>query len=449
MPPGRTLRGIAMAVSAVMVTSVTACGGGGDGFSGQTVTFWHSMAGKNGEAVAKLVADYNSKNSGKIRVQAIYQGKYNDALTKLRASIQSRQTPNLVQVFEIGTRLMVDTKAIVPFADLAQAGGFSTGDLEPGIARYYTVGGKLQSLPFNASAPLLFYNKDAFKEAGLDPNKPPTTLGEMAKAAKKLTVKSGTSVSRYGFVASIDGWLVEQLLANAGVEYCGPGNGRADAATAVNWNTPTLKSIVDFWSTSVKDGVALNVGRNNTDASAAFQAGRAAMLPFTSANLRDIISGAKFEVGVANYVRPDDAEPGKGGVFNGGGSIWTLADHSKEQQAAAFDFLKYLASPEAQATWSTSTGYIAVNAKAQDTETYKKVLTTYPDFAKPAEELRAAADAPAAQGCLMGAMPQARDKMNDIVESVILGRATPEAAIANAEAAIKPAIESYNKSVGK
>src|SRR5690606_4008203 len=114
-----------------------------------------------------------------------------------------------------------------------------------------------------------------------------------------------------------------------------------------------------------------------------------------------------------------------------------------------FEFLKFLASPQAQATWSTSTGYIAVNRKASDVPEYKKVLDTYPDFAKPGAELASAPDSVAGRGCLMGSMPQARDKMNDIVESVILGRATPDQAIATAEQAMAPIIASYNKSVGQ
>ncbi|MEV0732680.1 ABC transporter substrate-binding protein [Polymorphospora sp. NPDC050346] len=441
----RIARGVAAIACAALIA---ACGGGsGDSDGVQTISFWHSMGGKNGEAVQALVDRYNEQNAGKVRVEAIYQGKYNDSLTKLRASIQSRQTPNLVQVFEIGTRLMYDTKATVPFADLAADGGIDVDQIEPGIARYYTVDGKLQSLPFNASAPMLFYNKTAFAEVGLDPEKPPTTLAELADAARKLTVRSGGNVTRYGFVASIDGWLVEQLLANAGVEYCDKGNGREGLPTAVNWDNPTLRNIVQTWAGLINSGDGLNVGRNNTDASAAFQAGRAAILPFTSANLRDIISGSDFEVGVANYIR---AEAGQtGGVFNGGGSVWTMAGHPKAKQEAAVDFLKYLASAETQAQWAAQTGYIAINRTAEETAAFKEILTTYPDFAKPAAQVRQAPDTPASHGCLMGVMPQARDKMNDVVEAVILGRSTPDQAIAESQRALTPVIESYNKSVGQ
>jgi sn-glycerol 3-phosphate transport system substrate-binding protein len=271
-------------------------------------------------------------------------------------------------------------------------------------------------------------------------------MGEFATAAKKLMTASGGKTTRYGAVASIDGWLVEQMLAAGGVQYCDQDNGRAGRATAVTWDNPELRSVVTTWAGLVKDGSLLNVGRNNPDASAAFQAGRAAMLPFTSANLRDIIKGSKFEVGVANYIRPEGTTAS--GVFNGGAAVWTMAGHPKAQQAAAAEFLKYLASPDAQGYWAAQTGYIPVVKAAADSPAFKEVLTTYPDFAKPGAELREAASTPSSSGCLMGVMPQARDKMNDIVESVILGKATADQAIVAAQTAMTEIIATYNKSVG-
>lgn len=442
-------RALAALVAAATIAGLSACsssGGGGGSDGEQTVTFWYSMAGNNGDTLKHLVDEFNAAHQGKIKVNGVFSGKYNDTLTKVKASVRSKKTPNVVQIFEIGTQLMVDTKAVVPFADLAASGGFDVNSIEPGVAKYYTVNGKLQSLPFNASAPMLYYNKTAFAKAGLDPNKPPTTYGEFAAAAKKLTVRSGGKVTQYGAVSSIDGWLLEQMLAAGGIQYCDHDNGRSGRATAVTWDNPQLREVISTWAGLVKSGDLLNVGRNNTDASSAFQAGRAAMLPFTSANLRDIIKGSKFEVGVANYVRPDGTEPG--GVFNGGASIWTMKGHPAKQQQAAFEFVKYLGSAQAQGYWAAHTGYIPVVKSAQDTTEFKDVLKTYPDFAKPAAELAEAATNPASSGCLLGVMPQARDKMNDIIEAAILGKSSAGDAIADQQDAMSPVIETYNKSVG-
>src|SRR5690606_16725612 len=136
-----------------------------------------------------------------------------------------KSTPELVQIYDIGTRFMVDSKQIVPMYKFIELDKFSTDDIEPNIANYYQLDGKLWSMPFNSSTPLLYINADAFRKAGLDPNKPPRTLDEITEYAKKLTIKGPDGkVVQYGFNAAIYGWLLEQLLATAGVEYCDKGN---------------------------------------------------------------------------------------------------------------------------------------------------------------------------------------------------------------------------------
>ncbi len=413
----------------------------------QTITLWHSMGGRLGVALTALVDRFNAEQKGKIKVEAIFQGPYNDALSKLKASIQTKQLPDIVQVNEIGSHLVYDLKITVPYADLAKKYGHGTNDLLKGIADYYTIDNKLLSMPFNASAPMLYYNRTAFKEAGLDPDRPPTTLQEVRAAAEKLVVKSGNRTTRYGYVSAVDGWLLEQFYGRANLEYCNNGNGRNGLATAVQWDQPAIRSIVRWWGQIMRDGVGLNAGRSNDDAVAAFTSGRAAMLIFTSAQLRDIQKSSKFDVGVANYPSP---EPGMNGqVLNGGASIWVIAGLPPAKEKAATEFLAFLGSPQGQATWSTSTGYIPVNAKAVDLPEFKEAVKASPDFAKPAIQLSKVASTPASRGCFMGVMPQARNKINDIVESVILGNAEADAALVEGQKAFAPVIEAYNKSIGK
>ena len=392
----------------------------------QSITLWHSMGGRNGVALNALVERFNAQQKGKAKVEAIFQGPYNDTLSKLKASIQSKQLPEIVQVNEIGSHLVYDLKITVPYADLAKKYGYATDDLLKGISAYYTIDGKLVSMPFNASAPMLYYNKTAFKEAGLDPDRPPTTLAEVRAAAEKLVVKSGNRTTRYGYTSAVDGWLLEQLVARAGLEYCNNSNGRNGLATAVQWDQPAIRGIVRWWGAMMRDGVGLNAGRNNDDAIAAFTSGRAAMLMFTSANMRDMIKSSKFEVGVANYPAPEAGMNGQ--VLNGGASIWVVAGLTPAKERAATDFLAFLGSPEAQATWSTATGYIPVNAKAVDLPEFKEAVKANPEFAKPAAQLSNVASTPASRGCFMGVMPQARNKINDIIEAVILGNAQADAA---------------------
>jgi sn-glycerol 3-phosphate transport system substrate-binding protein len=413
----------------------------------EAVTLWHSMGGRNGEALNALVEEFNAANAGKIKVTAVFQGPYADALAKVKSAIQSRQLPELVQVNEIGSRLIYDLKITVPFGDIAKSAGLDTNDLLKGIAAYYTVDGKLLALPFNASAPMLYYNKTAFKEAGLDPEKPPRTLQELRAAAEKLVVKQGDRTTRYGFVAVIDGWLMEQFYGRANLDFCNQGNGRNGLATAVNWNVPAVREIVDWWGSIMRDGVGLSAGRQNNDGIAAFTSGRAAMLIFTSANMRDMMRESKFDVGVAPYPSPKAGMDGQ--VLNGGAAIWVIKGQSAAKQNAAARFLAFLGSPGAQATWATRTGYIPVNARAVELPAFKEAVAKNPEFALPGRALSGVASTPASRGCFMGVMPQARQKMNDIIEAVILGRDTAPHALAEGQTAMEGAIKAYNRAIGR
>lgn len=413
----------------------------------QTVTLWHSMGAKNGEALNALVERFNTQNAGKIKVVATFQGMYNDTLSKLKASIQSKQLPDLVQVNEIGSRLVYDLKITVPYGDVAKKYGIGTDDLLKGIASYYTIDGKLMAMPFNASAPMLYYNKTAFKEAGLDPDKPPTTLQEVRAAADKLVVRADGRVTRYGFTSAVDGWLIEQLMARANLDYCNQGNGRNGLATAVNWDQPVVRSIFQWYGDIMRDGVGVNAGRQNNDAIAAFTSGRAAMMIYTSANMRNIKTESKFDVGVANYPAPQAGMNGQ--VFNGGAAIWVVAGKPSASERAATSFAAFLGSPEAQSYWAARTGYIAVNTKALDLPDYKDAVKETPDFAKPGAQLEKVGSTVASRGCFMGVMPQARVKMNDIMDAVLLGTAKPEAALAEGQKAFAPVIANYNRAIGK
>ena len=144
------------------------------------VAFWHSMAGDiGGKSIPKLAEDFNASQDTCF-VEPTYQGSYDDSLNKLRAGLQSNDIPAVVQLFDIATRLMVDLKVATPVQDFMDAEGFDTSDFEPNVLAYYTVDGKQYSMPFNTSTPLLYYNKDMFAAAGLDPEVAPRTFAEVA-----------------------------------------------------------------------------------------------------------------------------------------------------------------------------------------------------------------------------------------------------------------------------
>src|SRR5690625_2376386 len=180
---------------------------GGDSEGKIEISFWHAMSGSNGDELESIVDKFNDQ-SDSVHVEAIYQGSYDDSLTKLRAIGGSDEAPAIVQVFEIGTKYMSESGFITPMQELIDKDNFDVSVLEPNILSYYELDGQLYSMPFNTSNAVMFYNKDMFEEAGLDPENPPNSFSEMKDAAEQLSDGNNT----YGFTMATIGWFVEQLL---------------------------------------------------------------------------------------------------------------------------------------------------------------------------------------------------------------------------------------------
>ncbi|MER5640710.1 ABC transporter substrate-binding protein [Kitasatospora sp. NPDC002227] len=463
-----TSRGWALRLAATVATAglaLTACSSSGSSDGGDTsaapaasaldqakgvttVTFWHSMTGQNATVLNSLVSSFNTAHQGKIEVKALFQGTYDDVVTKYKASVQQKATPSLVQVYDVGTRFMIDSKQTVPAQAFVDRDKYSLDDLEPNIRNYYTVGGKLASMPFNSSMPLLYLNADAFKAAGLDPAQPPKTLGEIADLAKKLTVKDASGqTTRYGFGAAIYGWFVEQLIAEAGQPYCDQGNGRDGKAAKVLFDSAQGAQVLQTWADLVKGGYAVNTGRTTADAQAAFKAGRVAMHLESTGVLRGYTEAAKFTVATAPF--PQLAAGDTGGPVIGGASLWIDGPgHSDAEKRASWEFAKYLDAPEQQAVWHTGTGYFPVNRKALDDPKDQAWVSKYPQFRTAIDELHSTKPTAATAGCLLGVMPQARKGVETALEQVISGAKPAQQALTDAAKALQPAIDGYNSSVG-
>lgn len=459
----------ALLVAGLSLTAITACSsdgsdsGSGSGSSADAapgaqaldsatgvtkVEFWHSMTGKNAEVLNALVSQFNAAHQGKIEVKAEFQGKYDELVTKYKAAVQQKGTPSIAQVYDIGTRFMIDSKQTVPAQAFADKDGYALDDLDPNIRNYYSAGGKLVSMPFNSSMPLLYLNGDAFKEAGVDPAQAPKDLNGLGELAKKLTKKDADGKTvRYGFGAAIYGWFVEQLLAESGSMYCDNDNGRTGKAAKVSFDSDKGAEIVQWWADLVKGGYASNTGRNTDDAQAAFKAGTVAMHLESTGVLRGYKEAAKFEVGTAAF--PKTAAGDQGGPVIGGASLWISGPgHSDAEKRAAWELEKFLTAPEQQAVWYTGTGYFPVNKKSLDDPKDKEWVAKYPQFQTAIDQLKATKPTPATAGCLLGVMPQARKGVETAIEQTISGSKSAKQALADAAKEIQPAIESYNSSVG-
>lgn len=413
-------------------------GGSAVSADGQTITFWHSMGGVNGEALEYLVNKFNDENDKGIRVDSQFQGAYDDAINKLKSAQIGNMGADLVQIYDIGTRFMIDSGWAVPMQELIDADGWDASQLEPNIAAYYTVGGSLYSMPFNSSTPLLYYNKDMFEKAGIE--KVPESLGEIAEAADALVQEGGAGEA---ISLSIYGWFFEQFTCKQGLNYVNNGNGREGTATAVEFDqNGAAVNILTAWKELYDKGYAPNVGRGGDAGLADFSSGKSAMTLGSTASLKQILEdvNGKFEVGTAYFpkVNADD----RGGVSIGGASLWALNNGDEAKKAATWEFVKFLISPESQAYWNAQTGYFPVTVAAHDEPVFKENIEKYPQFGTAIDQLHDSS--PESAGALLSIFPEARQIVETEIENMLNGNISPEDAAAKMSEQINKSIEEFN-----
>ena len=393
------------------------------------VTFWFGLTGVNGDVVKKVVNKYNASQS-KYYIDPVSQPDYDATINKLNTSLAGGELPNVVQVYDIGTQRMIDTKKIVPVQDLIDTEKLDIiRDLEPAVASYYTIAGRLYSMPFNSSAPVMYFNKAAFREAGLDAEKRIWTYDEVSAAAKALTKKdaSGT-VIRHGIGFTLYSWILEQELATQTALFADPGNGRQVRARQLVFNNRAAENWLNFLRAQVESGngesFGIDGGANSAARDAAFVSGEACITFNSIASLRGYIKSSKdaskgVEVGVAYIPRPTGA---KGGVIIGGASLWITSTGTPEEQAGAWDFVKFASTPESQAFFSSNTGYYPTRKAAYAVQDMKDALALYPQFQVAIDELRATTASPATQGAVFGTFVKARSNIQSAMEQFITGK---------------------------
>lgn len=427
---------ISLVMTAAMVSTMACCGVSAE--AGTTITFWHSMGGTNGEALTYLVDKFNAENTEGITVEAVYQGSYDDSINKLKSAQMGNMGADLVQIYDIGTRFMIDSGWIVPMQELIDANGYDVSQIEDNCAAYYTVDGQLYSMPFNSSTPIMYYNKEMFDAAGI--TEAPTTFDEIAAIGDQLLDAGAGEV----FASSIYGWYFEQYLCKQGLNYVDNNNGRSEEpATAVEFdaNGGGL-NILTKWNELYELGYAPNMGReSNSTATADFTSGKAAMLLASTASLKQILTevNGAFEVGTAYFPSVVEAE---GGVSIGGASLWVLDNGEDTKTDAVWSFIEFLISGESQAYWNAQTGYFPITTAAHDEEIFKENIAQYPQFETAINQLHDSA--PQYAGALISVFPEARAIVETEIENMINGIQTPEEALANMAEQINMSIEDYN-----
>ena len=405
---------------------------------GTEISFWHSMGGVNGQAIDTLVKKFNDENEYGITVKAQYQGEYDDSLNKLKSSQIGNMGADLVQVYEIGTRFMIESGWITPMQQLIDADNYDLSQIEPNLAAYYTIDDQLYSMPFNSSTPIMYYNKEMFEKAGI--TEIPDSLEGIEAIGEKLLNEGGA-----GQVISLGiyGWFFEQFIGKQGLEYANNGNGRTDPATAVAFDeNGAAENILTAWKSLYDKGYAPNVGKGGDAGLADFSAGKSAITLGSTASLKQILQdvNGKFEVGTAYFPKVKSTD--EGGVSIGGASLWALNNNDPKKTRATWEFVKFLISPESQAYWNAQTGYFPVTTAAQEEPVFKENVEKYPQFQTAIDQLHDSS--PEYVGALLSVFPEARATVESEIENLLNGNADVEKTVKNMADAINKSIEEYN-----
>ncbi len=406
-----------------------------------TVQFWHSMAGEKGKLLGEMVEAFNQAPEYKGKIKAVTQfiGTYEEGLNKTRTSILAKVGPNVVQITDIGTQVMIDTGAVEPLQNFIDKDpAFPAKELLPQLQHYYQIGGRLYSLPFATSNPIIYYNADAFKKAGIAA--PPATFDELVLDSRKLTNKATKTV---GITWPLHSWFFEQFLARQGQTLVNNDNGRKDRATVANFVTPEALAFVTMWAGMVREGTFANVGRGWDPAEENFLAGRAAMLVTSTSDVFEIQKKAPFQVLTAPLPAKDPKA--KGGTIIGGNSLWILKDKPDAEKKAAYELVKWMASKPMQRKWHTNTGYFPIRldliAELEAEGFYKE----HPAAKTAIDQLRASPDMPATAGALLGVFPELRESIDAAMERILTAGEDPKAALTKAKEQTEKAFARYNK----
>lgn len=408
-------------------------------FAETTIQFWHSMTGPKGKLLGEMVDAFNQDQKGKIKVQVQFIGTYEEGLNKTRTALLAKAGPHVVQITDIGTQVMIDTQAVEPLqAFIDKDPTFPSKEILPQLRRYYEIDGKLYSLPFATSNPIVYYNLDAFQKAGV--KSPPRTFSELVESSRKLTSKENKTV---GITWPLHSWFFEQFLARQGQTLVNNDNGRKGRATVANFTSPEALAFVDLWAKMVKEGIFANVGRGWDPAEQNFLAGRSAMLITSTSDVFEVQKKAPFKVMTAPLPAKDLTT--QGGTIIGGNSLWILKGKPDAERMAAYELVKWLASKPMQKQWHTNTGYFPIRSDLI-AELEKEGFYKQNPAAKTAiDQLRSSPNIPATAGALLGVFPELRENIDSAIERILTSGEEPLKALTKAKEQTEKAFARYNR----
>ena len=323
------------------------------------IQWWHSMNSVNGEWVNDLAKDFNASQKD-YKIVPTYKGQYDESMTAAIAAFRAGNAPHILQVFEVGTATMMASKnAIMPVAKLMKDAGekFDPSAYIPAVASYYTAAnGQMMSFPFNSSTTIFYYNKDAFKAAGLDPNKAPSTWPEVTLAAAKLKA----SGHKCHLTIAWQGWTqLESFSTWHNVEFATKGNGLGGMDARMKINSPLHVRHIENLGNMAKQGLFVYKGRGNVP-EASFVSGECAMTTTSSGFYGNVKKNAKFAFGQAPLPYYPDVAGAPQNTVIGGASLWVMSGKKADEYKGVAKFFTYISSPEVQSASHKRTGYLPV-----------------------------------------------------------------------------------------
>jgi sn-glycerol 3-phosphate transport system substrate-binding protein len=392
------------------------------------IMLWHAMSGELGKQLEKLTTDFNASQD-QYRVVAIYKGSYAETMGAAISAFRSRSQPAIVQVNEIATATMMAAKgAIYPVHDLMrdESEPFAPSAYLPAVTGYYTdLAGNMLSFPFNASTPILYYNKQLFRRAGLDPEVAPKTWPEVGAAAQRLRVAGAPC----GFTTHWPSWVnIENFSAVHDVPIATQSNGFGGMGTALTISNPLvvrhIAQLAEWQKTKVYD-----YGGRATMAEPRFQNGECGIFLGSSATRADILKNAKFDVGFGTLPFWPDAKGAPRNTIIGGATLWVLRDRPREEYKGAARFFAFLSKPEVQSAWHQATGYLPITKAAYELSRERGFYDRNPGSAISVEQMMSTTPTENSKGLRLGSFVLIRDAIEDEMEQAFSGKKSAKEAM--------------------
>ncbi len=396
------------------------------------IQWWHSMGGALGEWVNDMAKDFNASQKD-FKVVPTFKGSYDESMTAAIAAFRAGNAPHILQVFEVGTATMMASKnAIVPVGEVMKKAGvtFDPNAYVPAVAGYYTApNGQMLSFPFNSSTTVFHYNKDAFKAAGLDPNKPPTTWPEVAKAAAMLKIAG----HKCPFTTSWVSWTqLESFSAWHNTEFATKGNGMRGTDARLTFNSPLHVRHIENLANMAKNGLFVYKGRGNA-ADATFVSGECAMITGSSALYGNIKRNAKFASGIGTLPFYPDVPGTPQNTVIGGASLWVMSGKKEADYKGVAQFFAFLSRPEEAAKSHQRTGYLPLTKASYELTEKSGFYKQNPGTDVSVEQMiRKTTDK--SRGIRLGNFVQIRTINDEELEQVWAGKKTAKVAL---DAAVK------------